>query len=150
MVVQLVISTKGKVNSIVRNCKILLNDFITRVNVNILTLGSYDMLIGMNSLEEDNVLLNCFDKTFIYIDNNGNNIKVKGIPRKVTIKEIFDLQSKRSIRKGCKVFVVYIMNDKETYIKPKLEDITVLNEFEDIFLEEVLVLPPKNRYRIHD
>ena len=42
---------------------------------------------------------------------------------------------KRSVRKGCKLFVVYIMNDNESDNKPKLEDIQALKEFEDIFLE---------------
>ena len=70
-------------------------------------------------------MLNYFDKTFTCIDNNGNNIKVKGIPRKVTIWEISSFQMKISVRKGCKVFVVYIMNDKENDIKPKLEYITI-------------------------
>ena len=50
---------------------------------------------------------------------------------------------KRLVTKGCKVFTVYIMNDKENDIKPKLEDIHVLKEFEDIFPEEVHGLPPK-------
>ena len=63
-------------------------------------------------LEEHKVLLDCFDKTFTCIDNNGNNIKVKGIPRKVTIREISALQMKRSVRKGCKVFAMYLINDK--------------------------------------
>ena len=85
LLVQLATGTKRKVTSIVRNCKIMLNDFLTHVNVNILPLGAYDLLIGMDWLEEHKVLLNCFDKTFTCIDNNGNNIKVKGIPRKVTI-----------------------------------------------------------------
>ena len=35
------------------------------------------------------------------------------------------------------------MNDKENNIKPKLEDIPVLKEFEDIFPKEVHRLPPK-------
>ena len=35
------------------------------------------------------------------------------------------------------------MNDKENGMKPKLEDIPVLKEFEDIFPEEVPGLPPK-------
>ena len=69
------------------------------MNVNILPLGSYDMLIGMDWIEEHKVLINYFDKTFTCIGNNGNNIKVKGIPRKVTIREISSLQMKRSIRK---------------------------------------------------
>ena len=49
----------------------------------------------------------------------------------------------RSVRKGCKVFAVYIMNGNENDNKLKLEDILVLKEFEDIFLEEVPGLPPK-------
>ena len=72
----------------------MLNDFLTHVNVNILPLGYYDMLIGMDWLKEHKVLLNCFDKTFTCIDNNLNSVKVKGIPRKVTIREISTLQMK--------------------------------------------------------
>ena len=75
----------------------MLKDFLTHVNVNIFPLGSYDLLIGMDWIEEHKVLLNSFDKTFTCIDNNGNNIKVKGIPRKVTIREISALQMKRSV-----------------------------------------------------
>ena len=78
--VQLATCTKWKVTSIVRNCKLMLNDFLTNVSVNIFPLGSYDLLIWMDLLEEYKVLLNFFDKTFTVIDNNGNNIKVKGIP----------------------------------------------------------------------
>ena len=50
---------------------------------------------------------------------------------------------KRSVRKGCKVFLVYIMDNNENDNKLKLEDILFLKEFEDIFPEEVLELPPK-------
>ena len=114
-----------------------MNDFLTDVNVNIVPLGSYDLLIGMDWIEEHKVLLNCFDKTFTCIDDNGYNIQVKGIPRKVTIREIFVLQMKILVTKGCKLFDVYIMNYNENDNKLKIEDIPVLKEFEDIFLEEV-------------
>ena len=77
----------------------MLNDFLTLVNVNIFPLGYYDLLIGMDWLEEHKVSLNYFDKTFTCIENNRNIIKVKGIPRKVTIKEISALQMKISVRK---------------------------------------------------
>ena len=141
--VQLAIGTKRKVTSIVRNCKIMLHNLLMHVNVNIFPLGSYDMLVVMDWIEEHKVCLNYFDKTFTCIENNGNIIKVKGIPRKVTIREIYALQMKRSIRKGCNVFVVYIMNDRENDIKPKLEEIPILKEFEGIFSEEVHGIPPK-------
>ena len=89
-----------------------MNDFLTHVNVNIFPLGSYDLLIGMDWLEEHKLVLKCFDKTFTFIDDNGNDIKVKGLLRKVTLQEIFALKLKRSVRKICKVFVFYIMNGK--------------------------------------
>ena len=126
-----------------------MNDFRMHVNVNILPLGCYDLLIWMDWIEDHKVVLNCFEKTFTCTDNNGNDIKVKGIPRKVTIREIFALQMKRYVRKWCKVFVVYIMNDNETDNKPKLEEIPVLKECEDISPEEVPGLPP-NRYWLHN
>ena len=61
--VELATGIKGKVTSIVRSCKVMLNDFLTHPNVNIFPLGSYDLLRGMDWLEEHKFLLNYFDKT---------------------------------------------------------------------------------------
>ena len=44
---------------------------------------------------------------------------------------------KISVCKGCKVFVVYVMDDKYNEKKLKIEDMPILKEFEDVFLEEV-------------
>ena len=85
---QLVTRTKRKVTSLVRNCKLMMNYFLTHVNLNIIPLGSCDLLIGMDCLEAHKVVLNYFDKTFSCTNNNENNIKIKETPRKVTIQEI--------------------------------------------------------------
>ena len=50
---------------------------------------------------------------------------------------------KSSVCKGCKVFAIYLMDDNEKYNQLKIEDITILKYFKNIFLEEVLRLPPK-------
>ena len=47
------------------------------------------------------------------------------------------------VHKGCKVFVVYVMDDKNNENKIKIEDILILNKFEDIFPEEFPGLPLK-------
>ena len=47
---------------------------------------------------------------FSLLDDKGNTIIVKGIPRKVVIREILALQMKIFVRKGCKVFVVCVMD----------------------------------------
>ena len=92
--VQLAIDTKRKVSSLVKNCKLMMNDFIMHADLNIIPLGFYDLLIWMDSLEKHKVMLNCFDKTFTCIHDTGNIIKIKGIPRKVTIKYMSTLQMK--------------------------------------------------------
>ena len=52
---------------------------------------------------------------------------------------------KNDVRKGCKVFDVHIINneqiDKED--KLKFDDIPILQDFSDVFPEEILGLPPK-------
>ena len=122
-----------------------MDQFETSVKINVLPLGSYDMLISMDWLEQHRVVLNYFDRIFTCVNNNGETVNVKGIPRKTTIRWIFSLQLKRSVRKGCKAFVVTVINEENTNNKEKLklEDISILREYSDVFSEEILGLPLK-------
>ena len=122
-----------------------MSQFKTQVKLNVLPLGSYAVLIGMDWLERHQVVLNCFEKTFTYLNDKGERITVKGIPRKVSVRKISALQMKKAVRKGCKFFVVHIINkehtDKEDNMK--LDDIPILQYFSNVFSEEILGLPPK-------
>ena len=97
------------------------------------------MLIGMDWLEQHRVVLNYFDETFTCVNNNGETINVKGVPRKTTIRQISALQLKRAVRKGYKAFAVTVINEENTNNKEKLklEDILILREYSDVFLEEI-------------
>jgi len=117
--------------------------FISQADLNILPLGSYDVLIGMDWLEEHRVLLDCYDKTFSCIDVKGNKVTVKGIARKVMIREISALQMKRLVRKGCKVFAVHLLDPNEKFEKTEIEKIPVINEYKDVFPDEIPALPPR-------
>ena len=129
--VELVIATKIKVVSYVENCEIFMSQFKTWAKLNVLPLGSYDVLIGMDWLEKRKVILNYFKKTFTCLDDKGERVTVKGIPRKVYVRQILALKMKKVVWKGCKVFVVHIINkehmDKEDKIK--FDDIPILQEF---------------------
>ena len=70
---------------------------------------------------------------------------VRGIPRKTAVRHISALHLKRVVRKGCKDYAVTVTNEENinnTY-KLKLEDIPVLKEYADVFLEEIPGLPLK-------
>jgi hypothetical protein len=83
-----------------------------------------------------------YDKTFTYVDDNGNIINIKGIPRTISIRKISSLQIKICIRKGCKVFAVHVIDNEKEESKNDIENFPILQEFQDIF-QEILGLPPK-------
>ena len=63
-----------------------MNGFPTRVNMNILPLGSYDILIGMDWLEEQHVMLDFLHKSILCTDSEGNQVKIQDIPKKVLVR----------------------------------------------------------------
>ena len=84
--VQLAIDAKRKVISFVNDCIVNMAQFETSIKLNVLPLGSYDMLIGMDWLEQHRVVLNCFDKNFTFVNNGGETVNIRGIPSKTTIR----------------------------------------------------------------
>ena len=61
------------------------------------------------------------------------------------VRQISALQMKNDIRKGCKYFAVHIINNEQIgkEDKPRFEDIPVLQDFANVFSEEILGLLPK-------
>jgi hypothetical protein len=64
-----------------------MNGVSTVVDLNIMPLGSYGVLIGMDWLDAHHAVLDCHDKTFTCLDEGKQRI-VKGIPRPISIREI--------------------------------------------------------------
>jgi hypothetical protein len=130
--VQLATWEKMKINEMVKACPMEMNGMRTKVDLNIIPLGSYDFLIGMDWLDQHHVVLDYYNNTFTCLDEQGNLRIVQGIPRAVSIREILALQLKKIYRKGCQVFVVH-MEEAPMDRVPSVEDCAILNEFEDVF-----------------
>jgi hypothetical protein len=99
--VQLATGEKRKINEMVNACPLEMNGLHTKVDLNIIDLGLYNCLIGMDWLDEHHDVLDCYNKDFTCLDEKGNLRSVQGIPRVVTIREILALQLKKHYKKGC-------------------------------------------------
>ena len=86
--VQLATGAKRKINEMVKACPMEMNGLRTKADLNIIPLGSYNCLIGMDWLDEHRVVLDCYNNTFTCLDEEQNLRSVQGIPRVVDIREI--------------------------------------------------------------
>ena len=106
--VQLATGAERRINEMVNECPMEMNGLSTRANLNIIPLGSYDCLIGMDWLDKHHVFLDYYNKAFTCLDEEGNLRTVQGIPRVVTIREVSTLQLKKRFRKGCQIFAAHM------------------------------------------
>ena len=118
--VQLATGTKRKVSEVVEKYPLDMNGLVTCVDINVLPLGSYYYLIGMDWLEAHRVNLDCYNNTFECMDEKGNSRVVRGIPKLISMRQISTMQLKKFCRKGFQLYVGHIVEEAENEA-PRLE-----------------------------
>jgi len=119
-----------------------MNGINTIVDLNIIPLGSYHVLIGMDWLESHHAILDFYNKSFICLTDEGQQVLVKGIPRPISLRKITALQLKICLRKGCQLYAAHVEYTSTKIGIPYISDFPVLQEFADFF-QKVPGFPPK-------
>ena len=79
------------------------------------------------------------------MDEEGNPAVVRGIPKVISVRQNSVMQLKKLCRKGFQLYVAHIEEEIENET-PRLEDYPVLQDFKDVFPDEVLGLPQIGTY----
>jgi hypothetical protein len=130
--VKLAIGTKRKVTELVKSCSVDMKGMSIKAELNILPLGSYDCLIGMDWLDQHHALLDCRNKRFTCLNEEGNQVTVQGIPRSMVVREISAMQLKKCYQKGYQLFAAPVEEASRDVVS-NLEDHEVLKEFKNVF-----------------
>eukprot|EP00253_Pinus_taeda_P031475 PITA_31475 len=141
--VQLATGTKRRVLTKVSNCPLKLAGQIIATELNVLPLGSYDVLIGMDWLERRWSIINCKTKTVSYRDELGMGKEIQGIQKPVQIRPITASQLVKCIRNKCQIYAVQVGFAGSVDKAATVKDIPVVQEFTDVFPEEIPGLPPR-------
>jgi hypothetical protein len=141
--VQLATGTKRKVVDFIYDFEFSLDGQNIKKNLNILPLGSYDMIIRMDWLEKKKEVLDCYTKTLNYKEESDTTRTFQGIQKLISVRQVLAMQFKKCMRKGCQVYATQVTNLLEKEHKPNLEDFFVLREFRDMFVDEIPELPPR-------
>ena len=66
---------------------LVMDGLATYADLNVLPLGSYDVLIGMDWLETHRANIDCYNTNFECLDDKGNLRVVKGFPEVISIRK---------------------------------------------------------------
>ena len=135
--VQLATGTKKKISEVIIKCPLVMDGLVTYAYLNVLPLGSYDVLIGMDWLEAHREKLDCYNKNFECLDEKGNLMVVKGIPKVISRRKSSTMQLKKFYGKGCRGHAAHVLEIAEN-CTPILEGFHMLREFRNVFLMKFL------------
>ena len=86
--VQLATGANRKLATKTENCPITVSGQPVHVNLNILPLGSYDVLIGMDWLKGHRSLVDCKEKSISYLTESGQRNEIQGINKNIKLRPI--------------------------------------------------------------
>nr|GEV45754.1 putative reverse transcriptase domain-containing protein [Tanacetum cinerariifolium] len=102
-------------------------------------LGSFEVVIGMDWLSKYHAKI-LYDEKVIHIPIDDETLIIRGDRSKAQLNLISCIKTKRYISQGCQNFMIQVMEKKSD--EKRLEDILVVKEFSDVFLEDLPGLPP--------
>jgi hypothetical protein len=138
--VQLATGAKRKVTEMVKSCLMDMNGLSTREDLNILPLGSYDCLIGMDWLDQHHAILDCHNKAFTCLDEEGNQESPRNSQSSCYQRNLSNAAEK-VLQEGCQIFAAHMEEASKDKVS-NIEDHAVLEDFEDVF-KEVPGLPQR-------
>ncbi|GJW90719.1 putative nucleotidyltransferase, ribonuclease H [Tanacetum coccineum] len=122
-VIEVADGKKVEVDRIIRDCKLELGSSLFSINLIPLGHGSFDVIVGMDWLSQHKAVIVCHEKVVEIPVEDGRTLRVHG-ERTVGIAKAL-----KSVKED----------------EPKLGDISVVRDFEDVFPEDLSGLPPQRQ-----
>ena len=128
-----------RVNSIYKNCPIIIQVREFLANLITLPFREFDLILGMDWLSKHRAIVDCGQKTVVLRCFDQSEVIVQGIKSGAMSNVIFAMKAKRLMRKGYEAFLVVILDSKKGQVD--LEKIPIVREFLDVFPEELPGIP---------
>ncbi|XP_021979167.1 uncharacterized protein LOC110875277 [Helianthus annuus] len=127
-------------HEICKNCKLTIEDEEFAIDLIPMILGEFKVIVGMDWMSQNHAEIKCETKTILLQTPSGRRLNVQG-ERKMEAKLCTLVQATKYVLNGSRAYLAYVVNTQQG--SPKLEDVEIVNEFSDIFPEELPGLPPE-------
>ena len=127
------------VNSVYRNCPIVIQarEFLTDLIT--LPFREFDLIRGMDWLTKHRAIIDCGQKTVVLRCPDQSEMIIQGIRSSIMSNVISAMQARRFIRKGYETFLALILDSKRGQVE--LENIPEVREFPEVFPGELPCIP---------
>ena len=129
------------VNSVYRNCPIVIQAREFLADLISLPFREFDLILGMDWLTKHRAIVDCGQKTVVLRCSDQSEVIIQGIRSSVMSNVISAMQTRRFIRKGYEAFLDLILDSKRGQVE--LEKIPVVREFPEVFPKELPGIPPE-------
>ncbi|GJX37529.1 putative reverse transcriptase domain-containing protein [Tanacetum coccineum] len=145
--VELADGRTSETNTVLRGCTLGLLGHPFNIDLMPIDLGSFDVIIGMDWLAKNHAVIVC-DEKIVRIPYGNEILIVQGDKsdkeKKSTLSIISCEMAQKYMEKGCQLFLaqVTVKENKDKSKKKRLEDVPTVQDFPEVFPEDLLGLPP--------
>ena len=107
----------------------------------VLDILEFDVILGMDWLSSNHAVLDCYEKTVMLTLPDKTILKCQGDRRPTLPHLISTVSAKRLLNWGCQGYLAYVRDVEFGVLE--LGGIPVVEDFPDVFLEDLSGLPPK-------
>nr|GEV30326.1 putative reverse transcriptase domain-containing protein [Tanacetum cinerariifolium] len=134
-------------NIVLKGCTINLVGHLFKIDLMPIELGTFEVIIGMDWLVEQDVVIVC-GKKVVHVPYKNKTLVVEGDRDASRLKVISCIKARKFIKRGSQLFVAHVA-EKEPQEK-RLEDVPVIQDFPEVFPDDLpgLPSPQKVEFRI--
>nr|GEU66934.1 putative reverse transcriptase domain-containing protein [Tanacetum cinerariifolium] len=126
-------------NSVLRGCTLNLLDHLFDIDLMPIELGTFDVIVGMDWIVERDALIVCGGKE-VHVPYKNKTLVVKSESNVSRLKVISCIKDYKYIKKRIPVFIAQVT--KKEPAKKQLQDVPVICNFPEVFLDDLPGLPP--------
>nr|GEX05505.1 reverse transcriptase domain-containing protein [Tanacetum cinerariifolium] len=121
-------------NIVLKGCTINLVSHLFKIDLMPIELGTFDVIIGMDWLVEQDVVVMC-GKKVVHVPYKNKTLVVEGNKGASRLKVISCIKAKKFIKRGSQLFVAHV-TEKEPQEK-QIEDVPVIQDFPKVFPDDL-------------
>ena len=113
----------------------------------LLDIHDFDVILGMDWLSIHHATMDCYRKEVRFCRPRQTEVVFYGLQKTLPNSIMTTMKASKMLRKSYQGYLAYAIEVRDS--GSRLEDISVVREFPDVFLEDLLGIPPDREIDFH-